>query len=101
MGIEVQLRREDDEILDAVGDPQMVLSKAARNGFSGTRLLKYVVPWGDAMFNQAQADDLATDIRTVKEANSGTALFELLSAVEPLVERLSREVHVYLWFVGD
>jgi len=101
MGIEVQLRREDGEILDQVGDPQMVLSKGARDRFSGTRLLKYLVPWGDAMFNQAQADDLAADIRTVNEANPGTALFDLLSTVEPLVERLSREVHVYLWFVGD
>jgi hypothetical protein len=100
MGIEVQLRREDGEILAEVADDQMVLSKAARNGFSGTRLLQYVVPWGDAIFNQAQAGDLATDINAVKGANPGS-LSEILSAVEPLVERLSREVHVYLWFVGD
>jgi hypothetical protein len=31
----------------------------------------------------------------------GTRLFELLSAVEPLVEKPSRETHLYLWFVGD
>ena len=101
MGIQVQLRREDGKILAEVADDQMVLSKAARNGFSGTRLLQYVVPWGDAIFNQAQADDLATDINAVKGANPGSPLSEILSAVEPLVERLSRDVHVYLWFVGD
>ena len=78
----------------------MVLSSATQL-LSGTRLLKYLDPWGDAIFNRAQADDLATDIRAVKEANPGTALFALLSDIEPLVERLSREVHVYLWFVGD
>ncbi len=101
MGIDVQLRWEGGEILDEVGDQRMVLARAARNGLSGTRLLKYVVPWGDAIFNQAQADDLAADIRIVKKANPGTPLFEILSAIEPLVEKLSREVHVYLWFVGD
>ena len=55
MGMEVQLRREDGEILDAVGDPLMILSRAAQNGFSGTHLLKYLIPWGDAVFNQAQS----------------------------------------------
>jgi hypothetical protein len=101
VGIEVQLRSENDEILDEVGDPQMVLASATRNRFSGTRLLKYLVPWGDAIFNQAQADDLATDISNVKAANPGTPLFEILAAVELLVDRLREEVHVYLWFVGD
>ena len=53
------------------------------------------------MFNQAQADDLANDICTVKIANPGTPLCQVLSKVEPLVGKLSRESHVYLWFVGD
>jgi hypothetical protein len=101
MGIEVQLRGEHGEIIGEVGDPQMVLARAARNTFSGTRLLKYVVPWGDAIFNQAQASDLANDIHLVKSANPDTPLFDFLSQVEPLVENLSRETHLYLWFVGD
>ena len=101
MGIDVQLRDESGEILALVGDPQMVLASATRNRFTGTRLLKYIVPWGDAIFNEAQAMDLANDIYNVKSENQGTPLFEILSAVEPLVERLSKEVHTYLWFVGD
>jgi len=64
-------------------------------------LLKYLVPWGDAIFNQAQAIDLASDIARAKDANPGTPLFELLSRIEPLVETLARETHLYLWFVGD
>ena len=84
-----------------VGDPKMVLSRAAQETFSGTLLLRYLTPWGDASFNQAQASDLANDISAVKKANPGTPLFDLLSGVEPLVEKLSRETHLYLWFVGD
>jgi hypothetical protein len=101
MGIDVQLRAESGEILGEVADTRMVLSRATRRSFAGTRLLKYLVPWGDAMFNQAQADDLEADIGDVKVANPGTPLFELLSQIEPLVARLARETHVYLWFVGD
>ncbi len=101
MGINVQLREESGEIINEVLDPRMVLSRAARNGFSDTRLLRYLNPWGDAIFNQAQAADLANDIVKLKNDNPGTALLELLSAIEPLVERLAHETHLYLWFMGD
>lgn len=101
MGIDVQLRSESGEVLDAVGDVQEALSRAARRSLAGTRLLKYVVPWGYAIFNQAQAADLADDIRIVKNANPDTPLPRLLCKIEPLVEKLSRGAHIYLWFIGD
>ena len=101
MGIEVRLKGETGEVLAEVGDPQMVLSRATQRAFAGTRLLKYLVPWGDAMFNQAQAGDLQADLSDLKEANLRTPLFDLLSEIEPLVAALSRETHVYLWFIGD
>ena len=79
----------------------MVLSRAAHRALAGTRLLQYLVPWGDAMFNQAQARDLEQDIAHVKAANPHTPLFDLLVELEPLVAQLSSDVHSYLWFVGD
>ena len=101
MGINVQLREENGGIVDEVFDPRMVLSRAAGNGFSDSRVLRYLNPWGDAIFNQAQATDLANDIVRLKNGNCGSDLFELLSAIEPLVERLAHETHLYLWFMGD
>jgi len=101
MGIDVQLRGETGEILAEVGDGRMTLSRAAQRGLAGSRMLKYLTPWGDTVFNQAQAGDLAADIQDLKQANPGSPLFEMLFKIEPLVARLSDEVHVYLWFVGD
>jgi hypothetical protein len=102
MGIDARLKRESGEVLGEVGDPRMILSRAAqRDLFVGTRLLKYLVPWGDTVFNQAQADDLATDIADVKRANPDPQLREILTQLEPLIALLSRETHAYLWFVGD
>lgn len=101
MGIDVQLRKESGEIVDEADDSKMVLSRASHQTFSGTRLLTYLTPWGDAIFNQAQAADLANDITMIKSQNPNTPLFQLLSTIEPLVERLARETHLYLWFVGD
>jgi hypothetical protein len=59
------------------------------------------MPWGDAIFNQAQAGELSNDIAKVKDDCPDTPLCKLLLEIEPLVERLSCETHVYLWFVGD
>ena len=101
MGINVQLRSENGEVFDEVFDCQMTLSKASLTKLSGTRLLKYVVPWGDAIFNQAQAGDLAIDVREMMQSCVGTPLFEILAKIEPLIERLACGTHLYLWFVGD
>ena len=80
----------------------MVLSRAAQHdSFAGTRLLKYLMPWGDAVFNQAQADDLGSDIADVKRTGTDPQLLEVLCQLEPLVDQLNRETHAYLWFIGD
>jgi hypothetical protein len=101
MGINVILKGERGEVLGEVGDPMMVLSRATQNQFSETRLLKYLVSWDDAVFNQAQAADLSNDTAKLKMENRNACLCELLSEVEPLVERPASETHVYLWFMGD
>jgi hypothetical protein len=101
MGIDAQLRAESGEVLSEVGDGNMVLSLATNSQLSSTRLLRYLVPWGDAIFNQAQASHLADDIAKVKGDYPGSPLSEALSEIEPLVERLAKESHLYLWFVGD
>lgn len=100
MGIEVQLRDERGEVLGEVSDADMTLARASPR-LAGTRLLKYLVPWGDAVFNQAQAADLEADIRDVVRGHAGTALAKRLSEVQRLVDRLATETHRYLWFVGD
>jgi hypothetical protein len=101
MGIDVRLKQESGEVLAEVGDPKMILARATKHAFSETRLLRYVVPWGDAVFNQAQANDLASDIVEVKSSTADADLLNILARIEPLVARLSGETHAYLWFVGD
>jgi hypothetical protein len=101
MGIDVLLKREDGEVIAEVHDHRMTLSRATSGPLTATRLLRYLVPWGDAIFNQAQAGDLRDDIRQILRSHPGTPLAEVLVNVEPLVERLSSETHSYLWFVGD
>ncbi len=101
MGIDAQLRGENGEILGEIGDPHMILARATSAQLSECRLLKYLVPYGDTMFNEAQAPDLANDIRDLRLAHAGTPLADILEDLIPLIDRLSSETHVYLWFVGD
>jgi hypothetical protein len=97
MGIEVRLKRESGEVLAEVFDSKMVLSRAAQHdAFAGTRLLKYLMPWGDAVFNQAQADDLDFDIAHVKRTTTDLQLREVFERLVPLVAQLNRETHAYL-----
>ena len=101
MGIEVRLRRETGEVLGEVDDCKMALSRATSGLLSGTRLLRYLVPWGDAVFNQAQANDLRDDVRELLRTHRGSPLGDVLVQIEPLIEQLSAETHAYLWFIGD
>jgi len=101
MGIEVRLKRENGEILAEVDDHQMALSRATAGPLTSTRLLRYLMPWGDAVFNQAQANDLRDDVRELLRTHGGTPLGDVLAQVEPLIDQLSVETHAYLWFIGD
>jgi hypothetical protein len=101
MGIDVRLKREDGEVIGQVDDFRMTLARATSGSLAGTRLLRYLLPWGNAIFNQAQARDLMDDIHQIRRSHPGTPLAEILASVEPLVDRLSSETHVYLWFTGD
>ena len=101
MGINTELRGENGEVLGEVTDSDMVLSRAAQHQFGDTRLLKYLMPWGDAVFNQTQAADLSDDIRVVCHRQAGSPLSARLTEIQGLVEQLSAGPHLYLWFVGD
>jgi len=102
MGIDAFLRTESGEELASVPDSAMVLSRAASSAaFSESRLLRYLVPLGDTIFNQAQAPDLRDDIRVYVEANGRSPASEHLRAIGELVEKLVSLTHAYLWFIGD
>ena len=59
------------------------------------------MPYGDTVFNQAPAEDLADDIRQVIREHEGSPLDDMASRIEPVVERVGSNTHLYLWFIGD
>jgi len=110
--IRVELRSERGEVVRGLSDPaggtfdavdlDRVLPQVAEPPTSPPfRLLCYVDPYGNTVFNQWQMVDLLMDIERVAghDLKPGERRgFELLRV---MAERCRDSVHLYLWFIGD
>ena len=67
------------------------------NDLNRFKLLKYLDPYGDTIFNQLQMDDLIQDIQYLVKTEQNSLLNEVLL----LAERCKSEPHTYLSFYGD
>src|SRR5215208_3875004 len=67
----------------------------------GTCCLRFIDPYGDALFNQAQLPVLLAELRALggrlREPGLAPVLRELLAFVQPA----AGQVHVYVRFIGD
>lgn len=61
------------------------------------RLLRYLDPYGDTVFNRLQMDDLIDDLQQLKKMETNPLIDEMLL----LAERCKQEAHTYLSFYGD
>lgn len=102
MGIESVWKDETGRELDRVGDPQMLLSSLANGSIdlSGTVCLRFLDAYGDACFNQVQIPVLAEELEAAAARTNDHDLKSHLLAVAGLARR-AREIHTYLWFIGD
>lgn len=67
------------------------------------KLLKWVDPWGDTVFNRAQCSELVAELALARESvdDDEPGDFKALADVMALAERAASEPHSYLVFVGD
>jgi hypothetical protein len=61
------------------------------------KLLKYLNPYGDTIFNNLQMTDLIDDLNKLKQISHEKLIDETIG----LAVRCQNEVHLYLAFVGD
>jgi hypothetical protein len=101
MGIETVWRTQAGAELDRVSDPRSVLSRyTTSSDRQGTVCLRFLDPYGDACFNQLQIPGLAEEFEAAARQATDPDLREQLLAVARLAKR-ARDVHTYLWFIGD
>ena len=88
------LENEDKSVVSGISnDLQMDLG----NDLSRFKLLKYLDPYGDAIFNKLQMDDLIQDFQHLVKTGNDSLIEEILL----LAERCKAEPHTYLSFYGD
>jgi hypothetical protein len=103
MGIDVHLESEDGESIQVVGDPQNILSRAVLDGLfdSGLCCLRFVDPYGDAIFNYLQwpvlAEELSGSLASIKHPELSDHLEKILR----LIHQSRKQRHCYIKFIGD
>lgn len=103
MGIDVAWIDELGEIKQEVGDSHEVVSRLSFrwSKLTETVCLRFVVPWGDAVFNQAQMGELLTELRSEAARQESPLFREHLEKIVELVEHASAFTHAYIKFIGD
>jgi hypothetical protein len=100
MGFNITLEGEDRKIKERVDDPYDVINRV-RPTYDDPRfkLIRYIDPYGDTVFNWLQMDDFLADWRLF----SATAIDERAQLLLKQVEELAQKIrpHLYLRFIGD
>ena len=65
------------------------------------KLLRYVDPYGDTIFNQSQMGDLLEDIDRATARAVMAVERRGLDRLRVIAERCRDGVHLYVWFIGD
>jgi hypothetical protein len=101
MGIDVELQDEAGSTLAKVGDPGSVLKQALPDVDDASfACLRFIDPYGDAVFNGLQVKVLIDELQRVRPTVSVEAQ-AFLDEVARLAHQASAEPHVYLKFIGD
>lgn len=104
MGINVAWVDERHEPKQEVFDPRQVLTRLATSRWprlSSSVCLRFVLPWGDGVFNQAQVPELIHELRNEVAETEDIEVREHLEKVLRLVERAVNRMHTYIKFIGD
>jgi hypothetical protein len=102
MGIDVRIESENGEMLAEWGDPhnrtQALLPSRSDASFY---CLRFVDPYGDAVFNEAQISFLASEIRRQLDTIQDREARNHGDAILRLVESVEGKPRVFVRFVGD
>jgi hypothetical protein len=104
MGIDVAWVDERHERKQFVSDSKQVLTRLATSRWpklTSSVCLRFVVPWGDAVFNQAQNADLLNELSAEFREARDPQVRDHLQKVIRLVELAGNETHTYIRFIGD
>ena len=87
----------EDETREAIVILSSRLTIPSTVDLNSYKLLQYLDPYGDTIFNRNQIDDLIIDLKRMDKLATDSVIKQVLA----LAERCKDEVHTYLCFNGD
>ncbi len=88
------LEGEDKNIISSLSNEFTIVSNSNLREF---KLLQYLDPYGDTIFNHLQMNDLIQDLQSLKLMENNL----LINEVQLLAESCKNKPHTYLVFYGD
>jgi hypothetical protein len=104
MGIDVAVVDEKHEEEQVVHDPRQLLTALATGAWQSMEdsvCLRFVDPWGDTVFNQAQVPVLLSELSRSIAAEEDQEITAHLREVCRLVASAKDKTHTYVKFIGD
>lgn len=102
MGLCIALQTEAGKQIELVSDDKNLLDRliGAPDG-SVFPMLASIDRYGDTVFNRLQTDRFLAEWKTLFSSANNPEETDLLNAVKELAEKSTRNVHLYLVFIGD
>jgi hypothetical protein len=94
MGWTIILEDENNVEIESV-NKELFIKKTNNNDF---KLIKYLDPYGDTIFNNLQMKDIIADMEIIAKMEPNN---KLIDEIILLAKRCMNEPHLYLVFYGD
>lgn len=101
MGIDARWVDEHGDELDVVFDERAIVREIVAAAGSASACLRFVDPYGDTLFNQAQIEALFDELTWMERERLSPPARQQLEKLLALTERARGEAHTYLKFSGD
>ena len=101
MGIDLQWIDERGEILERVLDERNLISEIIEAARKGSVCLRFIDPYGDAVFNQLQIPVLIEELQAITPSALGYEATRHYEEVIELATKANGRIHTYLKFYGD
>jgi hypothetical protein len=104
MGIDVAWVSETNQPKQEVFDPRMQLTRLVADRWhtlSSSVCLRFIDPFGDAVFNQAQIPELLRELEIEAGVTRDSETRAHLEKVVRLVGKSVGQTHTYIKFTGD
>jgi len=101
MGFDVNLEKENGEVLASVGDAKNILHRLLERSQADEPHLAEIDWNADTTFNRLQIPRFLAEWEVVARHSQTPEEAKLISDIKELAERCMDGVHLYLKFIGD